>query len=80
MERREEEYSLMKRIGMGTFGVVYQARHNRSGDIVAVKKMKMFNVYDGIQKTTLREIKFLQELDHPNIIKLLNVNFIYLFF
>ena len=43
---------------------------------VAVKKMKlrrMDYLKQGVHFTTLREIKFLQELSHPNIIKLLDI-------
>lgn len=40
---------------------------------VALKKTKIENFNDGIPSTTLREISILHELDHPNIVKLVDV-------
>ena len=41
--------------------------------IIALKKVKIEHSDDGIPSTTLREIALLKELDHPGIIKLLDV-------
>lgn len=61
-----------KRLGEGTYAVVYAGhyRHDPSA-LVAIKKIK-FNAEfkDGIAMDAIREIKFLSELSHPNIIKL----------
>lgn len=35
---------------------------------VAIKKIKVGEMKDGLDMTALREVKFLQELRHPNII------------
>ena len=35
---------------------------------VAIKKIKVGEMKDGLDMTALREVKFLQELHHPNII------------
>lgn len=35
---------------------------------VAIKKIKTGEMKDGLDMTALREVKFLQELHHPNII------------
>lgn len=53
------------------FANVYKAYDNKTGDFVAVKKIKLGNreeAKDGINRTALREIKLLQELSHENII------------
>lgn len=53
------------------FATVYKAKDNKTGNIVAVKKIKIgarVEAKDGINRTALREIKLLQELHHPNII------------
>jgi cyclin-dependent kinase 7 len=60
------------RLGEGTYAIVY-AGHYRDNPsaLVAIKKIKLnadFN--DGIAMDAIREIKFLSELSHPNIIKL----------
>jgi len=41
--------------------------------MVALKKIRMIHTKDGVDFVSLREIKILQELSHPNIIKLLDV-------
>ncbi len=36
---------------------------------VAVKKIRMKNAEEGIPSTAIREISFLKELTHPNLVK-----------
>lgn len=59
------------------FATVYKAKDLHNGNkIVAVKKIKLgqrSEAEDGINRTALREIKLLQELQHENIIGLLDV-------
>lgn len=42
-----------------------------SGRTVAIKKIKMGQFKDGLDLTAIREVKYLQELRHPNIIEVL---------
>ncbi|KAF2832006.1 Pkinase-domain-containing protein [Ophiobolus disseminans] len=61
-----------KRLGEGTYAIVYAGHYRHNPDaLVAIKKIK-FNAEfkDGIAMDAIREIKFLSELTHPNIIKL----------
>lgn len=58
------------------FATVYKARDTLNGAIVAVKKIKIGSreeARDGINRTALREIKLLHELQHENVIGLLDV-------
>lgn len=58
------------------FATVYKARDVDTDSIVAVKKIKIGSreeAQDGINRTALREIKLLHELQHENIIGLLDV-------
>ncbi|KAF2013642.1 Pkinase-domain-containing protein [Aaosphaeria arxii CBS 175.79] len=70
-----EKYVTGDRLGEGTYAVVYSG-HFRSDParLVAIKKIKVQQEWkDGIPMDAIREIKFLQELEHPNIIKLYDV-------
>lgn len=60
-------------LGEGTYGVVYKAVEKTEGFTVAIKKMHSNELEEGFPLTALREISFLQELQHPNIVRLLNV-------
>ncbi|KAK6923397.1 Protein kinase domain, partial [Dillenia turbinata] len=49
---------------------VYMAREIETGEIVALKKIRMDNEREGFPITAIREIKILRKLHHPNVIKL----------
>ncbi|KAL3793063.1 hypothetical protein HJC23_003071 [Cyclotella cryptica] len=58
-------YEKLGRIGEGTYGVVYRARDEVTGDIVALKRcLPHHEASDGFPLTTLREITLLRELQH----------------
>ncbi|OCF57022.1 CMGC/CDK/CDK7 protein kinase [Kwoniella mangroviensis CBS 10435] len=61
------------KVGEGTFANVYKGIERSTGRKVAIKKIKAGEMKDGLDMTALREVKFLQELHHPNIIALLDV-------
>lgn len=54
-------------IGEGAHGVVLKAKSVETGEIVALKKVPLRRLEDGIPNTILREIKALQEIDHQNV-------------
>lgn len=62
-----------KPVGEGTYGVVYKAKDRMTNDYVALKKIRLEVEDEGIPSTALREISILRELDHPNIVKLRDV-------
>ncbi|CAG9464648.1 unnamed protein product [Pedinophyceae sp. YPF-701] len=64
------EYEKLGRIGEGTYGVVYKARHRPTGRIVALKRVRMDREKDGVPVTALREIRVLQACRHPNVVAL----------
>ncbi|RVW41852.1 Cyclin-dependent kinase C-1 [Vitis vinifera] len=49
---------------------VYMAREIKTGEIVALKKIRMDNEREGFPITAIREIKILKKLHHENVIKL----------
>jgi cyclin-dependent kinase 2 len=65
-----DDFSFVKKIGEGTYGVVKKVEHIPSGKFYAIKEVKMDREKDGIPSTTLREIAILKNLDHPNVVKL----------
>lgn len=53
----------------GTYGVVYKGRHKVTGQVVAMKKIRLESEDEGIPSTAIREISLLKELEHPNIVR-----------
>jgi cyclin-dependent kinase len=64
-----ERYQKMEKIGEGTYGVVYKAKDRVTGEIIALKKIRLEAEDEGIPSTAIREISLLKELQHPNIVK-----------
>eukprot|EP01130_Rhizamoeba_saxonica_P007126 TRINITY_DN2866_c0_g2_i1.p1 TRINITY_DN2866_c0_g2~~TRINITY_DN2866_c0_g2_i1.p1 ORF type:complete len:652 (-),score=132.18 TRINITY_DN2866_c0_g2_i1:31-1986(-) len=63
-----------KFLGMGSFGTVQQAREIFTNKLVAIKLLKWKNINSTKEKQQIhREIGILKRLDHPNIVKLLDV-------
>ncbi|CAH2045421.1 unnamed protein product, partial [Iphiclides podalirius] len=70
MDRDVASYSVEGRIGEGAHGLVFKARHLPTGREVALKKILIKNLEDGIPINVMREIKALQLLRCKYIIKL----------
>lgn len=68
-----DKYDLLQQIGDGTFGSVVKAVHKKSGQLVAVKRMKQ-KYYSWEECVNLPEVQVLRKLHaHPNVIKLREV-------
>lgn len=64
-------YTKQSILGEGTYGVVYKAVNNETGQTVAVKRLHLGNVRDGVPTTTLRELTALSHLNgHENVVSL----------
>lgn len=68
-----ERYQKLSKVGEGNYGVVYKARDVVSGEIVAMKKIRLEREDEGVPGTAIREISLLRELSHPNIVDLKEV-------
>ncbi|KAN0059700.1 kinase subunit of RNA polymerase II carboxy-terminal domain kinase I [Thecaphora frezii] len=65
-----EGYLRIQQVGEGTYGQVFKARSERTGVLVALKRIRMEAEKDGFPVTAMREIKLLQALRHENIVRL----------
>ncbi|XP_041036303.1 cyclin-dependent kinase 2 isoform X3 [Carcharodon carcharias] len=68
-----DSFQKVEKIGEGTYGVVYKAKNKDTGEVVALKKIRLDTETEGVPSTAIREISLLKELSHPNIVKLLDV-------
>ena len=71
--RDANEFEVLAKIGEGTFGVVTRARDPRTGELVALKKIKFIEQWKDFPITTMREIRALRQLRHPNVVELKEV-------
>ena len=66
-------YKIIKQVGEGTFGQVYKGVEKSTNDFVALKKVRLDKEREGFPITTIREVKVLMELQHPNMIRLRDI-------
>jgi cyclin-dependent kinase 12/13 len=69
-ERTVEVYEILAKIGEGTYGEVFKAREKSTGELCALKKVRLENEKEGFPITAVREIQILRQLAHPNIVNL----------
>jgi len=70
---RQKRWVKDQKVGEGTYAVVYRGRELATGRKIAIKKIKVGQFKDGLDMSAVREVKYLRELHHPNIIELLDV-------
>ncbi|KAL9645010.1 hypothetical protein ABK040_004503 [Willaertia magna] len=66
-----DHYEFLNTIGSGTYGVVNRAKNKITGEIVAVKKIKLLKDVvpkEGFPVTGLREINALLQMKHENLV------------
>jgi CRP-like cAMP-binding protein len=65
-----DEYRIVRRLGRGGMGIVYQAERMADGRLVALKMMSHRLVYDRVAREQFeQEAKIIQSLRHPNIVQ-----------
>ena len=63
------QYERLERVGEGTYGVVYRARDRYTGQIYALKKIRLEQEEEGVPSTAIREISILKELNQENVVR-----------
>ncbi|KAG2044673.1 Pkinase-domain-containing protein [Suillus americanus] len=66
-------YERLNQIEEGSYGVVFRARDKETGDIVALKKLKLDEEKHGFPITALREINALMSCHHDNVVRIREV-------
>lgn len=66
-------YDSLVAVGEGAFGQVYRARCRSTGQLVALKKVRMEVDKEGFPISAVREICMLRQLRHKNVVALRNV-------
>lgn len=62
-------YEAVKAIGKGKFAIVYRAHRIGDDQVVALKRISVDMMNDKAREKCLKEVRLLQSLDHPNIIR-----------
>lgn len=71
--RHVDNFERLNHIEEGSYGWVSRAKDISTGEIVALKKLKLDNSPDGFPVTGLREIQTLMEARHQNVVYLREV-------
>lgn len=65
-----QKYDILGVIGEGAYGVVLKCKSNDNQQILAIKKFKETEDDQIVKKTTMREVKILKMVRHPNLVEL----------
>jgi cyclin-dependent kinase 10 len=75
-----DNFQKLNRIGEGTYGIVYRAKHRETNQIVALKRIRMEFTNEGLLVfikhspiSSLREIAILKGLQHNNVVTVFDV-------
>ncbi|XP_060094314.1 cyclin-dependent kinase-like 3 isoform X2 [Heteronotia binoei] len=67
-----EMYDVLGKVGEGSYGMVMKCKHKETGNIVAIK-MFYEKPEKSVNKIAMREIKFLKQFRHENLVNLIEV-------
>lgn len=71
-----DRYEVLARLGAGGFGEVYQARQKTTGQLVAIKVIRLPpdqpEKREALEKRFNREMELCAKLHHPNIVRLID--------
>lgn len=64
-----QKYDKLEKIGEGTYGTVFKGKNRETGEVVALKRVRLDEDEEGVPSSALREICLLKELKHKNIVR-----------
>ena len=67
------DYKIECTIGKGSFGTVKRAKHRETGIRYAVKVMSKRKMSADDRNSLMQEIDIMKTIDHPNIIRMLDL-------
>ncbi|XP_060127656.1 serine/threonine-protein phosphatase 2A catalytic subunit alpha isoform isoform X2 [Zootoca vivipara] len=67
-----EMYEILGKVGEGSYGTVMKCKHKETGHIVAIK-IFYEKPEKSVNKIAMREIKFLKQFRHENLVNLIDV-------
>lgn len=73
MNEAASKYSKNRKVGEGTYAVVFLGKQLSTKRNIAIKEIKTGMFKDGLDMSAIREVKYLKELHHPNVIELVDV-------
>lgn len=68
-----DDYLVVRELGFGAQGVVYEAEHVTSKQRVAIKEIRNTPITQQVSSQARNEIAVMKRLDHPNVTKLFSV-------
>ena len=71
LDRYDTDESVV--LGRGAWGKVYTARSKTNGEVVAVKTMSVGDMFESEVANVRREVEILRRLQHPNIVRVLEM-------
>ena len=73
-KKEKKPYKIIKKIGEGSYGIVYLIKMETNLSLCVLKKIDLKGLSKQEIKDTYKEVNLLKKLDHPNIIKFVEVN------
>ncbi|TID29166.1 hypothetical protein CANINC_002123 [Pichia inconspicua] len=67
-----EKYHMGEVLGEGAFSVVYSAIDKSTGENVAIKVIKKYQLDEKQRDSVIKEVTLMNQLSHPNIVKLID--------
>lgn len=73
LDEIDQRWEIKSLIGQGTYGAVYKAFDKKLNCMVALKKTKFLRIGEGMPGYAIKEINILKQLNHPSVVKLIDV-------